>query len=80
MKKIILGVAIATLFISYQTTAQEKNNQKVAVSIDLNLVKDDKVQVTVLAPSITEKEIVYNLPKIIPGIRTSSAIIETTLD
>lgn len=67
MKKIILGVAIATLFISYQTTAQEKNNQKVAVSIDLNLVKDDKVQVTVLAPSITEKEIVYNLPKIIPG-------------
>jgi predicted metalloprotease with PDZ domain len=67
MKKIILGVAIATLFISYQTTAQEKNNQKVAVSIDLNIVKDDKVQVTVLAPTITEKEIVYNLPKIIPG-------------
>ena len=67
MKKIILGVAIATLFISYQTTAQEKNNQKVAVFIDLNIVKDDKVQVTVLAPTITEKEIVYNLPKIIPG-------------
>jgi predicted metalloprotease with PDZ domain len=67
MKKIILGVAIATLFISYQTSAQAKNNQKVAVSIDLTNVKDDKVQVTVLAPAITEKEIVYNLPKIIPG-------------
>jgi predicted metalloprotease with PDZ domain len=67
MKKIILGVAIATLFISYQTSAQAKNIQKVAVSIDLTNVKDDKVQVTVLAPAITEKEIVYNLPKIIPG-------------
>ncbi len=67
MKKIILGVAIATLFISYQATAQSKKNQKVEVSIDLNVVKEDKVQVTVLAPTITEKEIVYNLPKIIPG-------------
>lgn len=67
MKKIILGVAIATLFISYQATAQSKKNQKVEVTIDLNIVKEDKVQVTVLAPTITEKEIVYNLPKIIPG-------------
>lgn len=67
MKKIILGVAIATLFISYQATAQSKKNQKVEVTIDLNVVKEDKVQVTVLAPTITEKEIVYNLPKIIPG-------------
>lgn len=67
MKKIILGVAIATLFISYQATAQSKKNQKVEVKIDLNVVKEDKVQVTVLAPTITEKEIVYNLPKIIPG-------------
>ena len=61
MKKIILGVAIATLFISYQATAQSKKNQKVEVTIDLNVVKEDKVQVTVLAPTITEKEIVYNV-------------------
>jgi predicted metalloprotease with PDZ domain len=67
MKKIILGVAIATVFISYHTTAQSKKNQKVEVTIDLNVVKEDKVQVTVLAPTITEKEIIYNLPKIIPG-------------
>ncbi|MEO0036968.1 MAG: hypothetical protein RIQ59_179 [Bacteroidota bacterium] len=67
MRKIILGVAIATLFISYQTSAQSNKNQKVEVAIDLNKVQDDKLQVTVLAPTITEKEIVYNLPKIIPG-------------
>ena len=67
MRKIILGVAIATLFIGYQTTAQSSKNQKVQVAIDLNNVQDDKLQVTILAPTITEKEIVYNLPKIIPG-------------
>ncbi len=69
MRKIILGIAIATLFFSFETNAiaQSKKNQQVTVVIDLNNVKDDKVQVTVAAPTITTKEIVYHIPKIIPG-------------
>ena len=69
MRKIILGIAIATLFFSFETNAiaQSKKNQQVKVVIDLNNVKDDKVQVTVAAPTITTNEIVYHIPKIIPG-------------
>ena len=69
MRKIILGIAIATLFFSFETNAiaQSKKNQQVTVVIDLNNVKDDKVQVTVAAPTITTNEIVYHIPKIIPG-------------
>ena len=69
MRKIILGIALATLFFSYQPNAmaQSKKNQQVVVVIDLNNIKDDKVQVTVSAPKITTNEIVYHIPKIIPG-------------
>ncbi|WP_396170560.1 peptidase M61 [Flavobacterium sp.] len=69
MRKIILGIALATLFFSYQPNAmaQSKKKQQVAVTIDLNNVKDDKVQVTISAPTITTNEIVYHLPKSIPG-------------
>ncbi|MES2748703.1 MAG: peptidase M61, partial [Bacteroidota bacterium] len=68
MKKIILSLAIVTLLWSCkpaEITTTKSND--VAVTIDLNNVKDDKVMVTVIAPSITSDEIVYSVPKIIPG-------------
>jgi len=69
MRKIILGIALATLFFSFETNAiaQSKKNQQVNVVIDLNNINDDKVQVTIAAPAITTNEIVYHIPKIIPG-------------
>ncbi len=69
MKKIILSIAaIAVLWgckPAQVTTAKTSN--EVAVSIDLNNIWDDKVMVTVTPPSISSEEIVYSVPKIIPG-------------
>lgn len=69
MKKIILSFALVTFLYSCKPTAstQTTNKQEVAVKIDLNNVKDDKVMVTVTAPTITTDEIVYHIPKIVPG-------------
>ena len=37
------------------------------VTIDLANVQDDRVQVTVQAPQLKEKQAIYNMPKIVPG-------------
>ncbi|TPE44383.1 M61 family metallopeptidase [Pontibacter mangrovi] len=37
------------------------------VSVNLAKVQNDKVQVTVQAPAIKQSEIIYNMPKIVPG-------------
>lgn len=69
MKKIFLSLALVSLLYSCKPTAALQNSsvQEVNVNIDLNNVKDDKVMVTVSAPTITTDEIVYHIPKIIPG-------------
>ena len=70
MKKIILSLAIATFFISCKTgTTAISNTQsnEVLVTIDLNTIVDDKVKVTVKSPTISTDEVIYNMPKIIPG-------------
>jgi predicted metalloprotease with PDZ domain len=68
MKKIILSIAIVSLIWSCKpTTVATSSTNNVAVTIDLNNVKDDKVMVSVTAPTITSDEIVYSVPKIIPG-------------
>jgi predicted metalloprotease with PDZ domain len=41
--------------------------KQVQVVINLNEIKDDKVMVTVNAPSITTDEITYHIPKTVPG-------------
>lgn len=68
MKKILLSFASALLIIgcgSAPKTTYLRND--VGVHLDLIQVKDDKVKVTISAPAIQETEIVYHLPKIIPG-------------
>ena len=70
MKKIILSLSILSLLWSCKPTTSTKSNtntNEVSVLIDLINVTDDKVLVTVKAPTITTNEIEYNLPKIIPG-------------
>jgi hypothetical protein len=62
MKKIIFAFAFTSLL---WVKNQFVNNYKkqVQVVINLNEIKDDKVMVTVNAPSITTDEITYHIPK-----------------
>ncbi|MBC5772484.1 PDZ domain-containing protein [Pontibacter sp. KCTC 32443] len=48
-------------------TSQASSEEQYHVTIDLTKVKEDKVQVTVLAPELKQEEIIYNMPKIVPG-------------
>ena len=68
MKKILLSIAVVSLLWSCKPVEVKPNKiNKVAVRIDLNDIKYDKVMVTVTAPTIESSEIVYSVPKIIPG-------------
>jgi predicted metalloprotease with PDZ domain len=65
MKKIILTLALAISASNFNAQAQSKNEVK--VDIDLNVVKEDKVMVTVTPPKINADEVAYHIPKIVPG-------------
>ncbi|WP_395045317.1 peptidase M61, partial [Flavobacterium sp.] len=70
MKKIFLSLAIATLVLSCKTGTDSTSKtiiSEVEVTIDLNAIVDDKVKVTIKSPTILTDEVVYNMPKIIPG-------------
>ena len=72
MKKIILVAFITSAFWNNTVVAQKKGSTpSVQVAIDLNVVKDDKVMVTITPPTFTSKEIVYHMPKIVPGTYSS---------
>lgn len=59
-------LAAAMSMITINASAQSKEKQ-IQVDIDLNVIKNDKVLVTVTPPKITSNEITYHIPKIIPG-------------
>ena len=71
MKKILLSIAMLTFLYGCKTISSTVENtskkQEVAVTIDLNTIVDDKVKVTITTPTFTTDEVVYHLPKIIPG-------------
>ncbi len=68
MKKIALALAFVASLWSFDAAAQSKSKANpIKVAIDLNGVKDDKVPVTVSAPSIASDKIVYHIPKTVPG-------------
>ncbi|SEG46536.1 peptidase M61 [Flavobacterium urumqiense] len=70
MKKIIFVFAFASVLWSCKTASTSiSSSTKKEVSVNINLVdiKDDKVMVTVNAPSISEDEIMYQIPKTVPG-------------
>ncbi len=66
MKKLLFLMSFALMTVQF-SIAQGRMRGDIQVSIDLNVVKDDKVMVTVTPPPITSDKIVYNIPKIIPG-------------
>ena len=69
MKKIICTVAFASLFLSCKTaqTTTANVSPEVQVTIDLNNPKDDKVLVTILPTQSNQDEVVFNIPKTVPG-------------
>ena len=72
MKRIFFALAFASVFWSCKTagtgnTMSKPATEKVAVAIDLNNVKEDKVMVVVTSPKISLDEVTYSVPKIVPG-------------
>jgi predicted metalloprotease with PDZ domain len=72
MKKIFFALAFAAVFWSCKTvsvisTTSSKLKEEVDVNINLNNIKNDKVLVTVNAPTILTDIITYNIPKTVPG-------------
>lgn len=59
-----LSLSMATLA---GNTPQNPASTKYNVTVDLANAQNDRVQVTVQAPAITQNDIVYNMPKIVPG-------------
>jgi predicted metalloprotease with PDZ domain len=64
---LLLGLGISFNFSSLAKPLANEANGKYAVTIHLTKVKDDKVKVTLRAPVIFQDEIVYNMPKMVPG-------------
>lgn len=70
MKKIFLAFVFATILWGCKTasiTTAVSTKNEVQVSINLNEIKNDKVLVTVNAPTILTDKIKYHLPKMVPG-------------
>lgn len=68
MKKIILTLALASFLFSCKTTTTTASKQNdVDVTIDLVNVKEDKVMVSIMAPTFITETATFNIPKIVPG-------------
>jgi predicted metalloprotease with PDZ domain len=71
MKKIIYVFAFTSLLWSCKTASSvitaTSSKEQVQVAINLNDITEDKVMVTVKAPSVTTDEITYHIPKTVPG-------------
>ncbi len=55
------------LFASQLFAQNSKQTDEYQYTIDLNDVKNDKLLVNLITPKITQKEIVFNIPKTVPG-------------
>jgi predicted metalloprotease with PDZ domain len=83
MNKLILSAIFALALSGYTATAQMKsvtkklpvkekvktnvNLNQVHAVIDLNKIKDDKVGVTITPPKFSSNEIIFHIPKTVPG-------------
>ena len=67
MKNYIIAFVLTSLF-QLPCFAQSKNvKNQVQASMDLNIVVDDKVMVTVVPPKINDNKVMFRFPKIVPG-------------
>lgn len=67
MKKTVLSILFITAFSTGVFAQKNAINEEVKATIDLINVKEDKVLVTVLAPEFGKSEVIYQIPKTVPG-------------
>ncbi|MFB9862349.1 M61 family metallopeptidase [Rufibacter immobilis] len=65
-KKSLAALAFAALLHS-PLLAQNNATPTYRFSLDLTQVKDDKLQVTLITPDFKEDEVLYHMPKMVPG-------------
>jgi len=63
-KTLLLFIACCFYFSGYTMAAPGKPYQ---FTLDLTNVKDDRIQVSLKTPKIKKSEIIYNMPKMVPG-------------
>ncbi|WP_210490730.1 peptidase M61 [Rufibacter aurantiacus] len=66
LKKSLAALAFAALLHS-PLLAQNNATPAYKFSVDLAQAKDDKLQVTLITPEIKEDEVLYHMPKMVPG-------------
>lgn len=70
MKKILFAFTLASILLGCKTASSVTSSsikENIEVAINLDDIKEDKVMVTVNAPAITTDEIIYHIPKTVPG-------------
>lgn len=65
-KKLLAAVSLAAV-LQAPVLAQNKDKETYKFSLDLTKVKNDRLQVTLLPPDIDQDEVVYHMPKMVPG-------------
>ena len=64
-KLLLINIILVSSYFSFSQNVQQKNAYQ--YSINLNNVQNDKLEVILTTPKISQKEIVYNIPKTVPG-------------
>lgn len=65
MKKIITAIALLFCLVTQAFAADPGNTYR--FSLDLTKVKDDRLMITLMPPLLPQGEVVYHIPKIVPG-------------
>jgi len=61
-------LTLSALFLCLNTFAQKvSQNTSYQFFVDLTKVQNDKLEVSLITPKISKDEVVYNMPKIVPG-------------
>lgn len=66
MKNLLIAAVLTASLYAQGLTAQEKP-ESLQVSIDLNNIVDDKVEVTTLLPAFKADQVIFHIPKTVPG-------------
>jgi predicted metalloprotease with PDZ domain len=67
IKNTLLSILLTIAFFSFNANSQNKFTEQIETTIDLNSIKDDKVSVTITPPKFKTEEVLYRLPKTVPG-------------
>lgn len=65
-QKAFLTLALAGTFLT-ATATDIPTGERYQVSIDLTKVQNDRLSVSIKVPEVKEKEIIYNMPRMVPG-------------